>query len=75
MSNSNNKSKPPLPLFWKIMVFLLPITALQGALFIIPHHIYKRNREEAWTLAIWGAITWAIILLLIFGFKIIQTTN
>jgi len=69
MSNSEDKSSHPLPLYWKIMVFLLPITVLSGALIIIPHHIYERSREEIRAWAIWGAITWMIIILILFGFK------
>jgi hypothetical protein len=69
MSSSEDKSSHPLPLFWRIMVFLLPITVLSGALFIIPHHIYERSREEARAWAIWGAITWMIIILILIGSK------
>jgi hypothetical protein len=75
MSTNQNKSNIPLPLFWKIMVFLLPITVLSGAVFIIPHHIYQRSREEAWAWAIWGAVTWAIIILIVIGLRMVYTQN
>jgi hypothetical protein len=75
MSNNEDTSSPALPLFWKIIVFLLPITVLSGALILIPSHIYERSREEVWAWAIWGAVAWTMIILIIIGSNVIYVPN
>jgi hypothetical protein len=75
MSNRKDKPSLPLPMFWKIMTFLFPITVLSGAIFIIPSHIYERSREDAWTWSILGAIAWTMVILVFIGLKAIHTIN
>ena len=64
MSNNEDKSNLPLPLFWKVMIFILPFSLLGAGLPINLTKAYKRNHEEALAWAIWGIITWTVIALI-----------